>query len=292
MKQRYMNFPFTKRRRAFIGILNSIVEDYAAAGFILTVRQLFYQMVSRGLIENTEKTYKQVCDTVNKAKLAGMIDWDAIEDRTRSFRGVQRWDSAGQIIRSAEKGFHMDMWETQLHRVYAIIEKEALSGVFMPVCNRYDVPLLSARGYPSGSVLRQFAVNNMVDYHGVTVFLHFGDHDPSGIDMSRDLEERLRLFGEGSAMKFHRVALNMEQILEVKPPPNPAKLTDSRAQSYIRQYGQHSYELDALDPRYLQELIGERISEYIDMEQWEKRKSLIERQRAKLSLIRRIYFRG
>ena len=289
MKQKYKHIQFTKRMLALIGVLNAIVDEYHEAGFILTLRQLFYQMVARGVAPNTEQSYNQIGETVNKAKLAGLIDWDAIEDRTRAFRGPARWRSPGDIMSSAVKSFHMDMWENQDRRVYAIIEKEALAGVFAPVCRELDVPMLSARGYPSGSVLREFASRLPLGY--LHVFLHFGDHDPSGIDMSRDLQERLEMFGEGVDIQFERIALNMDQIEEVKPPPNPAKLSDSRAKAYIKRFGPHSWELDALDPRYLQELAREHIVQHMDTEQWAARVQHVESKRKKLSFIRSMFFK-
>lgn len=293
MRQQYEVMPMTKRTQALVGILNAIIGEYSPLGLVLTVRQLFYQMVARGLIKNTEQTYKKICWTVNKAKLAGLIDWGAIEDRTRAFRGKQRWATASEIMGAAVNGFHMDMWRLQPVRVYAVIEKEALSSVFSPVCREFDVPLLAARGYPSGSVLREFAQNYMLPYEDQEcVLLHFGDHDPSGMDMSRDLEERLTLFGEHVKMDFRRIALNMPQIEELKPPPNPAKVTDSRWAAYVRKFGHYSYELDALDPRYLQQLFREEVVKYINQEGWDEQKIIVEKKRARLKMVHKLFLRG
>ena len=88
-------------------------------------------------------------------------------------------------------------------------------------------------------------------------------NDPSGIDMSRDIGDRNRLFGNMS-LEFKRLALNMNQIEEFNPPPNPTKVTDSRASGYISNFGYECWELDALEPRVISKLISENVCKYRD----------------------------
>jgi hypothetical protein len=274
MKQHYKNFDFRPETASLIRYMNGVITEYTAAGFRLTVRQLYYQLVARGKIENTERSYKRITGIVNDARLAGLMDWDAIEDRTREFIRRARWESGNAILHAVAKQFHMDQWAGQEHRVFVIVEKEALAGVLEGVCRELDVPLLAARGYPSGTVLREFAVEDLIECvrAGQTpVLLHLGDHDPSGIDMSRDLTERLRMFAEGDDLDFTRIALNIDQVEEQKPPPNPAKTTDSRFESYLRVYGEESWELDALAPQYLADLVRENAQRYIDKDTWDER---------------------
>lgn len=287
MKQFYQNFKFQRDTRALINTINEIVDDYSDQGFVLTVRQLYYQLVTKNIVPNTEKSYKRVTSIVNDGRLAGLIDWDAIEDRTREFVRRPNWASGGDILEGCAKQFHMDMWENQEMRPVIIIEKEALAGVFDKVSREYDVHLLAARGYPSGTVLREFAKHVMLpNSHQRFEFLHFGDHDPSGIDMSRDLRERIDLFAEGMVdFNFERVALNMDQIDEQQPPPNPAKSTDARFQSYYEQYGSESWELDALKPEYLIDLVRTNIEPLIDEEKWGERKEEIADVRKRIAKI-------
>jgi hypothetical protein len=284
-KQRYLHVAFREDNLNLIATMNAIVAEYVAQGFRLTVRQLYYQLVARGVISNTERSYKTTTRVVNDAKLAGLMDWEAIEDRTRAFIRRPHWASGGDILKAVASQFHMDMWQGQAHRVFVIVEKEALAGVLEGVCHEFDIPLLAARGYPSGTVLREFALSDLrpalVDEQ-VPVVLHFGDHDPSGIDMSRDLTERLRMFS-GHSGEFTRVALNMDQVEEQSPPPNPAKTTDSRFESYAREYGDESWELDALSPAYLAELVREHTQQYIDETAWEARQQEIEDTKARLT---------
>lgn len=253
-----------------VALMNDIVIDYQRQGFRLTVRQLYYQLVARDYISNTLQEYKRVAGIINDAKLAGLMDWEAIEDRTRDFVRRQRWHSGEQILRAAHDSFHMDLWDRQEVRIYVIVEKEALVGVLEPTCHKYDVPLLAARGYPSGTVLREFVEDDIkpaIDRGQEPLVLHLGDHDPSGIDMTRDLIERLSLFA-GQPVELERIALTMDQIHEQRPPENPAKSTDARFDAYRRRFGHSSWELDALSPTYLAELVSSKIEAYIDYENW------------------------
>lgn len=275
MKQPYIEKNFKPSSVSLIEFINRICDDYDRQGFTLTVRQLYYQLVARNVIPNNERSYKNTTSLVNDARLAGLIDWDAIEDRTRAFETRARWEGGRDFMQSVAPQYHADLWLNQSNRVYCIVEKEALVGVLSRVCRDHDVPLLAARGYPSVSVLREFAQDEIIphsrnqDIH----ILHLGDHDPSGIDMTRDLIERLELLtGIGrSRFELHRLALNMEQIEENNCPPNPAKLTDSRATGYLRKFGNESWELDALEPRYLVNLGANNIDRLIDADEWEER---------------------
>lgn len=265
-KQCYLPKRFSVRNEQFIDLMNDIISDYQRQGYVLTVRQLYYQLVARDLISNTLQEYKRVASIINDGKLAGLIDWDAIEDRTRAFIRRPRWTSGAQILQSAAHSYHQDLWFGQHYRVFCIVEKEALVGVLDRVCNEMDVPLLAARGYPSGSVLREFALEQIQPalYEGQTaIILHLGDHDPSGLDMTRDLQERISLFTEQDVL-LQRLALNMDQVEELQPPENPAKATDARFEGYRQRYGESSWELDALSPSYLDNLLRENIAEFTD----------------------------
>jgi len=272
-KQAYKRARFTDESLTLIDTMNGIVTDYVAQGFRLTVRQLYYQLVARDVIPNNEKSYKRVTNLVNDARNAGYMDWDAIEDRTRAFVRRQRWGSGSDILHAAARSFHMDMWDNQYNRPFVIIEKEALVGVLEPACNDLDVPILAARGYPSASVLREFAVQDVLPtgYDQNIVIIHLGDHDPSGLDMTRDLRERIEMYSPGVSIELVRIALNMDQIEARKPPPNPAKTTDSRFEEYRKQYGDESWELDALPPAFLVDLVETQIGLYRDDEAWKEK---------------------
>lgn len=200
---------------------------------------------------------------------AGYIDWDAIEDRTRNLRALSHWTSPAEIIEAAARSFRIDLWERQPCRVEVWIEKDALAGVIEGICTRLDVPFFSCRGYTSQSEMHSAAMRlqSYRDDGQEPIILHFGDHDPSGIDMTRDIEDRMELFIGG--VEVRRLALNMNQVQIHNPPPNPAKITDSRAEGYIARFGRQSWELDALDPRTLAALIESEILAIRDQTLWD-----------------------
>jgi hypothetical protein len=274
MYQSYKEINFRKASLAMIDFMNSIIRQYTAQGFRLTVRQLYYQLVARAVIENTERSYKNITSLVNDARLAGLMSWNAIEDRTRDFIRRPNWDSGQSILNVCANQFHMDMWENQRTRVWVVVEKEALAGVLEGVCHELDVPLLAARGYPSGTVLREFAVEQIMpslDAQQDALILHLGDHDPSGLDMTRDLEERIQMFSETECITLRRIALNRDQIDAYRPPPNPAKTTDARFADYRRRHGSESWELDALNPTVLADLVRANVQVEIDEDEWARR---------------------
>ena len=287
MKEAYIEAPrFHKKSLQMIGLIDDIIEDYQSQGFRLTVRQLYYQLVARDHIPNTVQSYDNIVSLLTNARLAGLIDWDAIEDRTRGVIERSHWNSGGEILDAVANQYHEDLWSDQDCRVFVIVEKEALAGVLERTCKEWDVPLLPARGYPSATTLREFAKGRIMRASQEIVVLHLGDHDPSGIDMSRDLEERLGMFSRHKVnIDFRRLALNMDQVDEQKPPPNPAKITDSRYASYRAQYGAESWELDALSPKYLHKLVSNEVEGLIDFARWNERCKTIEEVKTRLRVL-------
>lgn len=281
---------------------NLILNEYAEQGYDLTLRQLFYQHVARGLIPNTERSYKRLGSIVNDARLAGYIDWDSIIDRTRNVREVTHWRDPEHIINGAARSFRRALWEAQGDYVEVWIEKDALVGVIAGICSELDVPYFSCRGYTSQSEMwaaSQRLLEPVKQGKHVTV-LHLGDHDPSGIDMTRDIQDRLRTFiwqdfarwefeRDGidietasdvsvqasmsiaaDRLTIKRIALTMDQIRQYDPPPNPAKLSDSRAGGYVVEYGYESWELDSLEPAVLTELVRSNVTDLIDADAWDE----------------------
>ena len=285
MKEFYTDTNFRPASLDLIGKIERIMQEYIADGFVLTVRQLYYQLVARDIIPNTERSYKNTVSLVNNARLAGLLDWDAIEDRTRGFTRRPAWNSGREILESCASQYHMDMWHDQPCRVFCIVEKEALAGVLERVCRRFDLPLLSARGYPSASVLREFAKAELLNPTQRILILHLGDHDPSGIDMTRDLTDRLRLLSRRNHFELIRIALTMDQIEDQEPPPNPAKTTDSRFADYEALYGDESWELDALRPQYLARLVEEHVAEVVDPDKWAAREAEINEIKGRIRVV-------
>lgn len=312
MRIAYETWNPTGETLSIIEQADAICRTYAAQGYDLTLRQLYYQFVARALIPNNDRSYNRLGRIVNKARLAGLLDWDYIVDRTRNLEHVPHWSSPSNVMRAAANGYARDKWATQPTRVEVWVEKEALAGVISQVADRHDVAWFSCRGYVSQSELWAAARRHYAYIEGGqnVVVVHLGDHDPSGIDMTRDITDRLQQFiaqdwlnahlddFEGDRVKVsdlwramaehvnnhearhpvgrvsdpievRRIALNYDQVLEYDPPPNPAKMTDSRSGTYVEEHGDQSWELDALDPATLDALIEEEIDALRNADLWE-----------------------
>jgi len=253
----YVSKQFGRSSLEAIDCANGIIDEYAAQGFDLTLRQLYYQFVSRDLIENTDRAYKRL-------------------------GSVAHWESPAEIIATCAEQFRLDKWEEQSYRVEVWIEKDALTGVIEGICRTLDVAWFSCRGYTSQSEMWRAAqrLRGYVECDQAPVILHLGDHDPSGIDMTRDIADRLALFMGG--VEIQRLALNLDQIERYGPPPNPTKTTDSRAGDYINQYGNDSWELDALEPSVLVDLIQRATVALREDEKWEAAAEVERQQRTQL----------
>lgn len=321
VKIRYERWNPRGEAHVMVGHAQQIIAAYQQQGYNLTLRQLYYQFVARGLIANSDKSYKRLGEIINRARMAGWLDWSSIEDRTRNLAGLSHWDSPGAVVRSAAHSYHRDLWADQPVRIEIWVEKEALAGVIQRAANAWDLDYFSCRGYVSQSEQWRAGqrIHNYIRGGQRVVILHLGDHDPSGIDMTRDIKDRITHFIcvdeqeyppdvdtdlhdfytdvfdamnesylgadpydlETYVLPFEvrRIALNWDQIQQYSPPPNPAKITDSRSGEYIRRFGRESWELDALDPATLRALIDEHVSAEVDLVKYEAARDEQEAQR-------------
>lgn len=260
-KIQYKEINFQKKSLDLIELVNQVVDEYSAQGYELTLRQVYYQLVARGYIPNNERSYKNVGSLINDGRLAGLIDWHSVTDRTRNLRKESHWDNPADVIASARYSYNLDKWKGQPNYVEVWVEKDALVDIVGQACSPLDTPYFSCRGYTSQSEMWSAAQRFIrQEQREKRIIIHLGDHDPSGIDMTRDIQERLELFGADVYVK--RVALTMNQIQTYNPPPNPAKITDSRASKYIDQFGDESWELDALEPKVITDLIKKQVTMY------------------------------
>lgn len=272
----YVPRTFAPGSEIIIERADTIARSYAAQGYDLTLRQCYYQFVARGWLANRQTEYKRLGSILNDARLAGRLDWDHIVDRTRAMEQTNHWADPSAVINAAARGYANDKWAYQRFRPEVWVEKEALVGVIERAARAEDVPWFACRGYVSQSELWSAAkrLEAGIDAGQRPVIYHLGDHDPSGIDMTRDMRDRLSTFlrGDGydeEAFTMERIALNMDQVRALNPPPNPAKLTDSRVGGYLRAYGGQSWELDALDPPVLAALIAAAIKPLRDETKWQ-----------------------
>lgn len=270
---------------------NEIINAWIAQGYKLTVRQIYYRFIALDLFpsswidaeynakhklspntKNTIKNYKRLAEILNLGRLRGLIDWDAIEDRTRNMLSVQHWNTPQDAMKWIADQYRKQKWDNQKVRVEVWIEKDALLGIFEDVCNRHDVdlPFFSCRGYNSQSEM--WNSSQRILYYEQkkirTVILQFSDHDPSGIDMTNDIKKRLKLFGCHVAVR--RLALTIKQVRRFKLPPNPAKETDCRFEAYAKKFGNESWELDALEPSVLAALVTNAVKALRNKAQWDR----------------------
>lgn len=251
---------------------DAVARDYRSRGYSLSVRQLYYQGVAANRFPNSERSYKNLINAVSRARLAGLMDWHLLEDRTREAH-LTGWDGAElpnpwELARGTSRSMLHDLWDGQENRVEIWVEKQALEEVARKAAAPFRIPYIACRGYMSQSEMWVAGHDRLKEYSEAgqhPIILHIGDHDPSGIDMTRDVEERLTMFAE-TDVEVRRLALNFDQIERYNPPPNPAKLTDSRAVGYIREYGRSSWELDALKPEMLVELLTSELRKIVDVD--------------------------
>lgn len=247
--------------RERLRVINGILDEYVKDGFRLTLRQLYYQLVARDIIANEHREYVRLSNILKKGRMAGVVDWDAIEDRIRRpQRPYWAWDIP-DALEDTYKQFRINRQVGQEKTVEIWVEKDALSGVLSRVTSKYHVRLMVNRGY--SSVTAMYRASRRFQREG-DVILYFGDHDPSGLDMIRDIKDRLWEFGKD--VEVIPVALTMEQIKQYNPPPDPAKVLDPRADWYMSRFGHQSWELDALTPKVLMSLAEDALLEHIDEE--------------------------
>lgn len=318
--EKFKDVRFKPDSLARIGLCNEIIEDYQGQGLRLTLRQLYYQLVTKNAITNEEKSYKNLGSLVSDARLAGRMDWDAIEDRVRVPRRPLEFRNLNHRIDSALANYRLPRWEGQDAYVELWVEKDALAGVLSPIAGEYHVTMMVNRGYSSTSALFESAKRfieacmpgidpcddcdgtgdcmacadsmeededadpacgmcngsrkcptcdgtggdrESFDYVHQPVLLYLGDLDPSGEDMVRDIGDRLTMFGVKEIL-VRKIALNMDQVKQYNPPPNPAKMSDSRAKKYVKKHGTSSWEVDALPPNVLAQLIRGNLNAICD----------------------------
>jgi len=259
---------FRKDTMLLLEKIVAMTDDYERKGYRMTLRQLFYQLVSHDILPNDQKKYKKLSTIIKDARMAGLIDWDVIEDRIRIPTMPSEFENISHLVKAAISSYRRDRWENQEYYVEAWVEKDALSGVLEPVTRKYHVHLLVNRGYSSTSALHESVLRIKEQQDKECVILYLGDHDPSGKNMITDIRNRLEQFQCDATVRD--VALTMEQIKQYNLPPNPAKKSDPRSDKYIKRHGNLSWELDALTPEVLNQLVSLNIEEFLDIDEYQK----------------------
>lgn len=264
MEESFKQIRFTNKSLRLIDHCEKIVQNYLQQNLRLTLRQLFYQLVSQNVIKNEERAYKNLNNLMRDARLAGMIDWDAIEDRLRIPVIPSEFNDLRELIDAALNSYRLPRWKDQPFYIELWTEKDALAGVLKPLADQFHVPLMVNRGYISTSALyeaskRFFERGDEKD----KVLLYLGDFDPSGEDMVRDISDRLATFDQDQ-VSVQKIAIIPEQVRKYSLPPNPTKKTDPRSKAFIEKYGASSWEVDAINPEELQRIVKKAIVDHLD----------------------------
>jgi hypothetical protein len=280
MREIFKEKAFVETSLELIENCNDIVGEYQRQGLRLTLRQLYYQLVTKNIIANVERAYKNLSSLVSDARLAGHIDWDAIEDRIRIPDVPTEFKDLGELVEAALYSYRLPRWVDQEYYVELWVEKDALAGVLRPLAKKHHVTLMVNRGYSSQSAMYE-ASRRFLDKDGRTgVLLYLGDFDPSGEDMVRDIKDRMEMFGVDLAVV--KVALTLNQVKVYNPPPNPAKRKDPRSKEFIKKYGASSWEVDALPPTELHKIIEAAMKALVDKKKMKMVIKMEEDDKAKL----------
>ena len=267
-------------------LLEKVLETtkkYQEIDIKLTNRQLYYQLVAMDFIPNAIEIYKRICTFATDCRYGGFMDWDALEDRGRISSKPSEWDNISGIIKTAIRAYRLPRWQDQDCYVEMFCEKQALESVLKPIAEKWHVRFGYNKGYSSAASMYELAkrIEKAIDDDQYAVILYFGDHDASGVDMVRDIKDRITEFLTKGKAPYNKeyisdmlivdpLALSMDQITEYNPPPNPAKITDPRAKKYIQQFGNVQWELDAIEPTIMQNIAEEGIIAYLERDKYER----------------------
>jgi hypothetical protein len=276
MKLKFIEHSFNKKSMGLITALGPLTEEYMNKGWKMTTRHAYYKLVSLNLIQNTEKSYNSVKTLIDNAKQAGLLDWAAFEDKQRVVKGDTSDPYHGPftvnikeaVMREVESCFTSQLWAKQTCYVEVYTEKIALEGLIAEAADERRVAYLAVRGYSSGQALFEAAerFRGKINQGKKCVLLYVGDHDSSGEDMVRDVQDRLARFGAGE-VEVKKIALTLDQARHYNLPPQPLKESDTRSRGYKAKFGiAESWEADALDPDVLIGLVREGILECFNFE--------------------------
>jgi len=252
-----------RRTHADMAEIRAAILEVLAEDRPMTVRQVYYRLTVSGAIEKTEKEYKTVVRVLTDMRRSGEVPFPWIADNTRSMRKPYSCPNLESALRDTVDAYRRSYWDEQPAYVEVWLEKDALSGVFFEVTRVWDVPLMVTRGYPSISFLHD--AGETIAGNAKRAFLYyFGDHDPSGVDITRAVEEGIREFAPGADVTLERIAVTEKQIEAWNLPTRPTKTSDARSKDFDGE----SVEVDAIPPKTLRGLIEECICRNIDGKAW------------------------
>jgi len=270
-----------RRSRAEIALLNQAIVDVLDDYNPMTVRQVFYRMVAKGLIQKDEKAYKVIQRLLLKLRLDNTIPYEYIADLTRWMRKPTTYSDADRMLQLTISAYRKSLWQRQPAYVEIWLEKDALAGIVYDITQQFDVPLMVARGFSSVTFLHEAALA----YQGIgkpVYVYHLGDYDPSGLLINESKERGLKKFaGDGVEIYFEKIAVTPEQIKLYNLPLRPTKNS-----THSRNFKGGSVEIDAIEPRTLQALVQWHITKHIDENEWQ---GVLQTEKAERESLEQIY---
>jgi hypothetical protein len=253
--------PIRKRRgREEMLAIKTTIHTLLEGDHPMTARQVFYRLVSVGRVRKTEAEYKQtVVRLLSEMRLAGELPFGWVADNTRWMRKPQTFDSIEECLTATAEAYRRSVWTRQDCYVEVWTEKDAISGVLYPITSLWDVPLMLTKGYPSLTFVHGAAEAIAATWKPTYIYF-LGDLDPSGLDIARSTEARLREFAPEAEITFERIAVTEQQVSEHNLLTRPTKTTDTRSRSFKGE----SVEVDALPPAVLRDFVHEAIEQHVD----------------------------
>jgi len=236
-------------------IRSNILSTFTEIKRVMTVRQVYYRLVIRGIVDKTDGGYDKVQVQLKNMRQEGLVPYSLVSDPSRSWYQLDSHNSLENAVTGWLHNYRLDIWKDLDCHVEIWLEKEALSGIFREVTYEFDVPLFVAKGFTSESFA--YTAAEHIKQIGKPTFIYiFSDHDPSGHDLSDTIIKKIRSFGVDP--HFERAALTEEQVREYNLPTRYTKES-----THSRSFNGESTELDALHPDILLSLIKDCIYRHI-----------------------------
>jgi hypothetical protein len=263
--------PLTHRRtRAEMRIIRGAIFETLKHRHPQTVRQLFYQLVSQGVVPKTEESYKTVVRLCGEMRENDDLSWSWLTDSSRWMRKPRSYSSLAEAVEWTAKTYRRALWDDQDAYVEVWSEKEALAGVLYEETQLYDVPLMIVKGFPSKDFVHGAA--EAITDRGKPFFLYYvGDLDPSGLKIWKVIQDSLRRYAPEADMYFERLAVTREQVRTYSLQTRPTKLEGN---PHAKHFEGESVEVDALPVEVLQQLVRDAIERHIDQRQLEITKAV------------------
>lgn len=237
---------------SLIRAVSAVTDELKAEGLTLTLRQLYYEAVRRGLIQNKPTQYKRLGNVVTEARIAGHLDWDAIADPMRNLESQTTFRNAAQYVAAMANQYNESLWADQPYYAEVWIEKDAIASVVERACLQYRVPYFVCRGYVSQQCLYDAGkrFSHHISQGKIVRVFYLGDRDEFGGDLARDIEDRIDFFTRAGRPQFDPIAVRAEQITHLRLAPDPSNPSD--------------FEIEALPPKELLCLIVSSIDSIVD----------------------------